>query len=330
MPADLSLLGLGHWHPETVIDNAFLEALGLETTNSWILERTGIRTRRTVLNLDYIRRTGNEDPRKAHEASSATNAQAGARAARMAMDRAGILPEQVGLVISGGCSPQHTIPSEACLVAAELGITAPAYDVSSACSSFAAQVHHLMNTKPAALPDYVLIVQPEMTTRTVDYHDRSTAVLWGDGAAAAILSARHQGKFEVLGTLLHSDPSGWNKVSIPTGGHFRQHGSAVQAFAIRKTTETWAELQRSFSSSQPYFIGHQANFLMLSSVCERVPIPQECHLSNVEEFGNQGAAGAPAVLSMNWDRFQSGDEVGVIVVGSGLTWGGVALKVQSP
>ena len=323
---DLQVLGLGHWHPDAVIDNAFLEALGIETNDEWILERVGIRTRRTVLDLDYIRTTANADPGKSHAASTATNAQAGAEAARMALKRAGLAPSDIGLVVAGGCSPQHSIPAEACQVAAELGIEAIAYDVNSACSSFAAQVHTLMNTKASALPDYILIVNVEMTTRTVDYRDRSTAVLWGDGAAAAILSPRKPGKFGVLGTVLHSDPSGWDKVSIPVGGHFRQNGSAVQTFAIRKSGDTWKELAPWLTTTTPYFIGHQANFRMLSSVCERAGISPERHLSNVEEYGNCGAAGAPSVLSQNWDRFRPGDEVGLVVVGSGLTWGGVALR----
>ena len=144
--SDLQILGVGHWHPEAVIDNAFLESLGIETNDEWILERVGIRTRRTVLDLQYIRDTGNSDPRLSHAASSATNAQAGAAAARLALQRAGLEPSDIDLVLAGGCSPQHTIPAEACQVAAELGIAAPAYDVSSACSSFAAQVHTLLNT----------------------------------------------------------------------------------------------------------------------------------------------------------------------------------------
>lgn len=323
---ELQVLGMGHWHPETVIDNAFLESLGIETNDEWILERVGIRSRRTVLDLDYIRTTGNADPRLSHAASTATNGQAGAAAARMALARAGLQPSDIGLVLAGGCSPQHTIPAEAAIIAAELGISAIAYDLASACSSFAAQIQALLNTKPSALPDYILIVQAEMTTRTVNYRDRSTAVLWGDGAAATILSPRKAGKFGVLAAVLHSDPAGWDKVSIPAGGHFQQNGPAVQAFGIRKGGDTWKEISQSFARPDAYYIGHQANFRMLLSICERVGISQDRHLSNVQEFGNQGAAGAPAVLSQNWDKFVPGDEVGLVVVGSGLTWGGVALR----
>jgi 3-oxoacyl-[acyl-carrier-protein] synthase-3 len=281
-----------------------------------------------VLSLDYLRRTKNADPRLANEASSVTNAEAGAAAARVALDRAGLAPADIGLVLAGGCSPQHTIPAEACTIAAALGIEATAYDIGSACSSFAAQMNVLWNTRPAALPNHILVVNVENTTKTVDYRDRGTAVLWGDGASAAVLSPRNLGKFEVLGTVLHSDPSGWDKVAIPTGFHFRQQGSAVQSFAIRKSGETWKEISSLMGSKNPYFIGHQANLLMLSSVCERAHIPANRHLSNVEEFGNCGAAGAPSVLSENWDRFETGDEIGIVVVGSGLTWGGIALRAR--
>lgn len=335
MPADssdepkLQVLGLGHWHPDNVIDNAFLEGLGIETNDEWIMERVGIRTRRTVLPLDYIQTTGNADPRLSHEVSTHSNAQAGAAAAKMALERAGVRAEQVGLVLSGGCSPQYAIPAEAAQIAAELGIVAPVYDVSSACSSFAAQMHHLNQMRPSAVPEYVLIVQVEITTRTVDYRDRSVCVLWGDGAAAAVVSNQHPGRFTALGTVLHSDPAGWDKVVIPAGGHFRQNGPAVQTFGIRKGGETWKELAPYFASTQPYYIGHQANYRMLCSIAERGGVAEDHHLFNVDEYGNQGAAGAPAVLSQNWDRFAAGEEVGIVVVGSGLTWGGVALRRNS-
>lgn len=321
----LFILGMGHFHPENVIDNQFLEELGIETTNEWIIERTGIQTRRTVLDLDYIRRTKNADPRAAAEASLYSNAQTGAAAATAALERAGISAKDIGMVIAGGCSPQHSIPAESCIIAAQLGIEAPCFDLSSACSSFAAQINFLNNTRPETLPDYILIINAENTTRTVDYADRSNAVLWGDGSTAAVLSPRHQGKFLVNFALLLSDPTGWNKVAIPTGGHFYQNGSAVQGFAIRKSGETIASL-RPHLTAEPWFIGHQANLLMLQSVCTRSGITADHHLFNVDLFGNCGAAGAPSVLSQNWERFHAGEEIALVVVGSGLSWGGLTLK----
>lgn len=331
MPAEsplLYILGMGHFHPENLIDNKFLEDLDIGTNDEWITERTGIKTRRTVLDLDYIRSTKNANPRDSQGASLWSNAQTGAKAAEMALTRAGITKDQIGLVIAGGCSPQHTIPAEACLVAAELGIEAPCFDVGSACSSFAAQIQYLANTRPETLPDYILIINAENTTRTVDYSDRSNAVLWGDGTAATVVSPRMKGKLGVLGTTLSSDPSGWNKVAIPTGGHFYQNGSAVQTFAIRKSGETLGKIREILGTQDHWYVGHQANLLMLQSVCGRAGIPAEKHLYNVSEYGNCGAAGAPSVISQNWEKFTSGEKIALVVVGSGLTWGGVALRVE--
>lgn len=323
----LYIHGVGHFHPENVIDNAFLEALDIGTDDAWILERVGIKERHTVLPLDYICSTRNQDPRAAAEASLYSNAETGAKAAQMAIERAGLKPSDIGMVIAGGCSPQWSIPAEACLIAAELDIDAQALDVNSACSSFAAQLHFLNGMKPEALPDYALVVNPENNTRTVDYNDRRTAVLWGDASAAAVVSTV-PAKARVEHSTIHSDPKGWKKVTIPVAGHFDQHGSAVQAFAIRKTVSTIRELRehRNGDLNRQHFIGHQANLLMLQSVCQRADIDEQRHLHNVTRFGNCGAAGAPTVLSQRWDDFSPGDELTLIVVGSGLTWGGLFIR----
>jgi len=329
VPGDLFVHGVGHFHPENRIDNAFLASLHIGTDDAWIMERVGIRSRRTVLPLDYIVRTRNEHPLEAARWSLYTNAETGARAARLAMERAGVTPAQIGLVIAGGCSPQYSIPAEACLVAAELGVNAPAYDISSACSSFAVQLHHLRTMRPEALPDYVLVVNVENTTRTVDYRDRRTAVLWGDGSSAAVVSTRVPAPVRVRHSVVHSDPAGWNKVVIPTGGHFAQEGSAVQGFAIRKSVSTLHELAAHVRGDRAglVFIGHQANLLMLNAVCERAQIEPSRNLSNVADFGNCGAAGAPGVLSQHWDSLPPRCEVAMVVVGSGLTWGGLLIEV---
>jgi 3-oxoacyl-[acyl-carrier-protein] synthase-3 len=326
---DLYIHGVGHFHPENVIDNAFLAALNIGTDDAWIMERVGIRSRRTVLSLEYIARTKNAHPADAGAFSSHTNAQTGALAARLALQRAGLSASDIGLVVAGGCSPQYSIPAEACLVANELGIHAPAFDIASACSSFAVQLHHLRATRPEALPDYVLVVNVENTTRTVDYRDRRTAVLWGDGSSAAVVSTRVPAPVRVRQSVVHSDPAGWNKVVIPTGGHFTQEGSAVQGFAIRKSVSTLHELAPHVRGDRAglVFIGHQANLLMLNAVCERAQIEPSRHLSNVADFGNCGAAGAPGVLSQHWDSLPPRCEVAMVVVGSGLTWGGLLFEV---
>lgn len=324
----LYIHGIGHFHPENVIDNAFLESLDIGTTDEWILERVGIRERRTVLPLDYIRETRNADPRAAHEASAYTNAQTAARAAELALERAGIEAGDVGMVIAGGCSPQYLIPAESCIIAAELGIDAPSLDVSSACSTFVAQLSLLEKMQPESLPDYVLVVSAENNTRVVDYSDRATAVLWGDGTSAAVISSRVPGRAALRKTTFASDPSGWRAVTIPTGGFFAQEGSTVQKFAIRRTAATTLELLEGYHAAagiQPWFIGHQANLGMLLSSATRAGIAEQRHIYNVDRFGNCGAAGAPSVLSQSWERFCRGDLLALVVVGAGLAWGGALI-----
>src|SRR5262249_40276209 len=144
----------------------------------------------TVLPLDYIRQTRNRDPRAAVEAAELDNADTGARAARMALERAGVAPDQIGMVIAGGCTSDYQIPSDAARIAAALGIPAPALQDASACASFGVQLHLLESMRPEALPEFVLIVQPENMTPVVDYADRTSCVLWGDATAAAVISAR--------------------------------------------------------------------------------------------------------------------------------------------
>jgi 3-oxoacyl-[acyl-carrier-protein] synthase-3 len=324
----LWLHGLGHFHPENEITNRFLEELEIGTTDAWILERVGIRSRRTCLSLDYIRETRNRDLRAASEASAYTTAELGARAAAMAIARAGIEPEQVGLVVSGSSAPDSLSPADACNTARLLGIEVPAFDVNSACTSLLAQIHLLDLMDPSRLPDFVLLVAPDSLTKTVDYTDRASAVLWGDAGAAALLSTRIPGRARVLGTSLESRPSGGEKVVVPRTRFFAQDGRTVQAFAIRQTIGCFERLRAAHARDdrELHFVGHQANLRMLENVCRHCGIPPERHHTNVEWYGNTGAASSATVLSMNWEKWQPRDDVAVVGVGAGLTWAGYWLR----
>jgi 3-oxoacyl-[acyl-carrier-protein] synthase-3 len=325
----LYLHGIGHFHPESVITNRFLEELEIGTDEAWILERVGIRERRTVLSLDYIRRTKNRDPRAAHEASLYRNAETGAAAARMALDRAGITPGDIGLVLSGSSIPSFSTPAEAATVAAELGIDAPCLDVNSACTTFGMQVEFVNRMAVDRLPPFVLMVQPEGITRAIDYSDRSASVLFGDATTAAVVSASVKARAAFTETSCGTNASGWEKVTIPYASHFRQDGQAVQGFAIRRMTESLQGLKSGWSQQGRFrFIGHQANMGALRTVCERAGIPDEQHWCNVADFGNTGGAGAPGVLSGHWEELMSGDRVAICLVGAGLTWVSLLLAVE--
>jgi 3-oxoacyl-[acyl-carrier-protein] synthase-3 len=327
----LHLHALGHFHPENEITNQFLEQLDIGTSDEWILERVGIRSRRTTLPLDYIRTTRNRDPRAAAEATLYSHAETGRRAAELALARAGIAKEQIGLVIAGSSAMDTATPAEACNIARALGLEVPALDVNSACTSFFANVFVLSLMDPAKLPDFVLVVVPEAVTRTVDYDDRSSAVLWGDGAVAAVLSTRVPGRADVLDSTLQSSPAGADKVVVPRTGHFRQHGRAVQMFAIRKTVEQLLRLRDAHAVSERrfHFVGHQANLRMLEAVRRECDVPEDRHHSNVEWFGNTAGASAPSVISMRWDDWRADDDVGVVGVGAGLTWSSYLLRFRT-
>jgi 3-oxoacyl-[acyl-carrier-protein] synthase-3 len=324
------LHGIGHFHPENVISNDFLEALDIGTSCEWIMERVGILTRRTVLPLDYIRQTRNRDPREASKAALYGNAETGAAAARMALDRAGLKSEDIGLVISGSCTPDYTCPAEAASVGAALDIEAPCFDLNSACTSFGMQVTFLDRMKPEALPPFILLVNPESLTCCVDYSERNSAVLFGDGSAAAVVSASVPARAAFSSCACESKPSAWTKVQIPRLGYFQQDGKAVQGFAIRKTTDSLRMLQSQFplNGERLKFIGHQANLGMLATVCERTGIAQRNHWQNVVDFGNTGCAGAPAVLSQHWEDLLPGCHVAISLVGAGLTWVHMMLQVE--
>ena len=324
----LYLHGLGHFHPEAEITNQFLEDLDIGTDEQWILDRVGIRSRRTVLPLDYIRETRNLDPTKALEAATYTHADTGRFAAEMAFGRAGVTSEDIGMVIAGSSRPGLSSPADACHIAEALGVEAPAFDMNSACTSMWVALYMLSMMRPETVPKYVLIVAPESLTTTVNYADRSASVLWGDCTAAAVVSTKVPSRIEILDNALDSSPAGYDKVMVPLFGHFDQEGRTVQMFAIKKTVRSLRAIQKKFHGPGRtlHFIGHQANLRMLEMVCQQCDIPDDRHHRNVVEYGNAGAAGAPSVVSMNWDLWGTADDVAMIGVGSGLSWSSYVLR----
>jgi len=327
----LYLHGLGHFHPETVISNRFLSELDIGSDEAWIMERVGIEARRTSLSLDYIKTTKNKDPREAAEASTHSRKDAAKAAARMALSRAGITPADIGLVISGTSTPDYTIPAEASVIAAALGIEAPCFDLNAACSTFGVQLGFLGAMAPDRAPAFILLVNPENYTHVVDYSDRRVAPLFGDGCSAAVISPNVPASRWFSSFDYASSPESWEHVQIPMGHHFYQDGSYVQRFAIRRATEGLRQLQSEYPGcvDQFKFVGHQANLMMLSHVCQRCSIAETSHWHDIVNFGNTGCAGAPAVLSRRWDSVSPGDHIAMVVVGAGLTWARAMLRIEA-
>ncbi|NNL86247.1 MAG: 3-oxoacyl-ACP synthase III family protein [Myxococcales bacterium] len=320
--------GLGHFHPENEVTNAFLEELDIGTSDAWILERVGIRCRRTVLPLDYIRETKNADVRAATEATEYATSDLGVRAAEMAIARAGISKEDIGLVIGGGSAPNSVTPADAALVAKGLGIEVPSFDINSACTTFLVHMHVLNAMRPDALPPYILISVQDAITQCLDYTDRASCVLFGDGAAAAVVSTRIPGRAQVLGTDMDSSPAGCESVWVPRTGHFSQEGRTVQRFAIKKSTQEFRRVTGANGDPDRtlHFVGHQVNLQALLAIAERCGVAEERHHYNVDWFGNTCAPGCASVVSQLWDKWGPDDDIAMVGVGGGLTWAGYMLR----
>ena len=326
----LSIVSMGYNHPTGVIDNQFLEDLNVGTTAQWIIDKIGIKTRLTTLPLDYIRSTRNQDPREALKVASMTPTEMGVNAAKMALERAGLKAEDIGLVICNCCTPAQTAPAEAQRIAKELNLRVKAFDVFTACPVFALHIDLLRSFKEDKLPDYVLCVSTAALTQHVNYNDRSDGAIWGDGAAAWIVTPRKPGRLSVVDSSYMADPTRCDAVVVDTYGHFRQDGRAVRDFSVRQTVRLIKGLEERFELdwNRDIFIGHQANATMLEQITNNRGIPATNHWHNVTTVGNQAGAGAPASLAMNWDQLKTGQKIVVAVVGAGLSWGSVLIDVK--
>ncbi|MCB0319839.1 MAG: hypothetical protein KDD60_02870 [Bdellovibrionales bacterium] len=324
----LSILGMGTAFPSHSIDNPFIEDLEIGTNEEWILSKIGIEKRLSSLPIDYILETRNADPRKAASFAETTTTDLGVRAARAALEKAGITNSQVGLVICNTCTPDRVAPAQAQQIAAALGVQCKAYDVLTACPAFALHMDYLGRFEEDALPDYVLCISSAVVTQSVNYNDRSDSAIWGDGAAAWVVSPRQVGKIRMLDSHFMADPMRCEAVVVDTFGHFHQDGRAVRDFSVRQTVRLIKRLESEFNLdwSRDVFIGHQANRTMLAQITNNRKILDSNHWFNVTEIGNQAGAGAPATLSMHWDEIQPGQRIVVAVVGAGLSWGSILFE----
>jgi 3-oxoacyl-[acyl-carrier-protein] synthase-3 len=335
---------MGHGHPETIVDNNFFNGLDINSSSDWIMDRIGIRQRRSVLNLEDIialkagRLTREDLVRAGKIPSMGKLAEAPWTTLKGRAESQGyvLAPD---LVIAGTSVPDWDIPANACSIASHLDINCAAFDVNSACSSFVVDLHVARSLIGMGIHKQIAIFNIERYSTRLDFNDRNSCVLFGDGSASCLVqeldpnrqdsNPRGISGFEVIDTIIHSNPTGFRYVTIPDSGTFSQNGSVVQKFAVTKTVAVTLELlarNQIDIDQMSYFIGHQANLRMLTSVVEKLRLRNDQHLYNVDLYGNQGGAGAPAVISQNWDIFKPGDLVVVSVVGAGLTWGCALLK----
>lgn len=330
------IYSMGHYWPENELTNEFFNSLDIGSEANWITERVGITSRRSVLKPEHISdlRYGKVTREQLVERGEImTAATMNEHAWNVARERAPIVVESIDTVIGSAAVPDFDIPVNACITAAQLGMERiRGFDVNSACSTFVMQCHVMRSLIDSKMTREGAIFCADRYTTRLDYSDRKNSILFGDSAIAAAVSATAKpGSLKVIDTIVESAPSGWEHIIMPAGKNFYQNGPAVQKFAVTKTIAAAQDVlakNNLTAKDAKWFIGHQANYRMLTSAMEKLGVPEENHLYNVVDRGNQGACGAPSVLSQYWDRYKAGDYIVIAVVGAGLTWGSMLLQKQ--
>jgi 3-oxoacyl-[acyl-carrier-protein] synthase III len=322
----VSITGVGSYVPSRVLTNAELEKM-VETSDEWITTRTGIRERRIAA----------ADEATSHMASAA---------AKLALANAGVTAEQIDLIIVATITPDMLFPSTACLVQQQLGATrAAAFDIEAACSGFVYALDIASHFVASHTYNTVLVIGAEKMSSVVDWTDRNTCVLFGDGAGAAVLQNRPNAH-GLLTTCLGSDGGKAGLLELPGGGsthpataesvaqklHFlRMDGrqtfkSAVNAMVAAATTAL-ARCELTIPQIK-CIIPHQANQRILSAVAEQLGAREEQVFVNVDKYGNTSAASVAIALdeAVRQGRIQRGDLVLLVVFGAGLTWGAAIIE----
>ena len=318
--------GWGRYAPAQVLTNADLEKM-VDTSDEWIVSRTGIRERRVAA---------------AHETTASMGAVAGLRAIRTA----GIEPDDIDLILLATLTPDYWMPSTAALVKEAIGNTrATAFDVMAACSGFVYGFATAQAYIQAGLAKHVLVIGAELLTRFLDYTDRSTCILFGDGAGAVVLSASDQ-PGGALGIEMTTEPRGAYMIWLPAGGskappsagtiargeHFvRMEGRETYRFATKTMATTALESIRR-SGLEPadvdLFIPHQANVRIIEAVAKGLDLPMDKMFINLDKYGNTSAASVPIALAeaVNEGRVAIGDNVTIVAFGAGFTSGAVTIE----
>ncbi len=304
-----TVIGLGTAVPEARLTNADLERV-LDTSDAWIVERTGIRERRVA-------------------AADETAATLGIAAGAAAIKDARITPDEVGLLILATTTPVQLMPSTAALVQDGLGLRCGAFDLGAACSGF---VYGVVVASGMVAAGPVLLVGTETLTRIVDPDDRGTRILFGDAAGAAVLAPPARPNGGLLGWDLGCDGSAASLLEVPPGERWiRMEGREVFRRAVRIVVES-ALLALDRAGLTPddvdFFVPHQANVRIIEAVGSRLGIPPERTAVNIDRYGNTSAASIPIALAEAAEagRLADGDVVLVSGFGAGMTWASALLR----
>lgn len=319
------ILGTGSCLPERTLTNADLERM-VDTSDEWITSRTGIQNRRIA-------------------GKNEQNYQLATKAARRALAVTGIDAEELDLIIVATISSHMIMPSTACFVQAELGaVNAFAYDISAACAGFTYGLDLASNYIQNRPGMKILLIGAETLSARVNWEDRNTCVLFGDGAGAVILTGSNDGR-GVFGSSLHADGKLWNLLCMDSpeslnpdlrrddwlGAHIRMNGGDIFKHAVRLMEDAVTGLLRKYDLTIDdigLMIPHQANIRILKNLKERLGVPEEKLFVNLSQYGNTSAASIPIALdeAHRQGRLIRGDIVLLCTFGGGLTWGSLLMR----
>lgn len=323
----IGIVGTGSHTPSAVLSNADLEKM-VDTTDKWIVERTGIKERRIT-------------------DKSTTTSMIATQAARNALEAAGIDGKDVDLIVVATATPDMLFPSTACLIQAEIGASkAAAFDLAAACSGFIYGLNAATGMMRNGTHHTALVIGAETLTKIVDFEDRSTCILFGDGAGAVVLKSVDKGS-GILATRVHSDGTLADMLKLPGGGslhpashetidagyHFlKMNGNSVFKSAVKCMAEVVAGALKDAGLNQDdvdLFIPHQANIRIIEATAKKLKFPMEKVFVNVDKYGNTSAASVPIALdeAVRSGRVKAGDVISVVAFGAGFTWGSAVFRL---
>ncbi len=320
------IVGVGSYVPPKVLTNRDLEKM-VDTTNQWIIERTGIVER--------------------HIADDKTAASdMGLEAAKRALKNARVRPEELDLIIVATLTPDFIFPATACLIQDRLGARrAAAFDLEAACSGFIYGLSVARGFIASGEYDTVLVIASEVLSKITDWKDRATCVLFGDGAGAAVLKAAKEGQ-GILSTYLRADGGNWDLLRVPAGGsriptthksiekrlhYMKMEGNKVFKIAVQSMQEAALEGIRKAgikAEEISLLIAHQANLRIINAVAKRLKLPLRKVFVNLDRYGNTSAASIPLALdeAVKKGRIKRGDLVILVAFGGGFTWASCVMR----
>ncbi len=303
------IIGIGRYIPEKVVTNYDLEKI-MDTSDEWIRTRTGIEERRIA-----------SDDMKTSDLS--------ARAALEAIEDAKISPEEIDLIIVATVTPDQSFPSVACVLQERLGAKrAAALDISAACSGFIYAMATAEQFIQTGAYKKILVVGAEKLSKITDWNDRSTSVLFGDGAGAVVLGEVSDDR-GILSFELGADGSGGKY--LYEKGHIVMNGREVFKFAVRQMGESSINVLEKAGLTKEdvdFLIPHQANIRIMEAARQRLELPEEKMSKTIHKYGNTSAASIPISLyeEVKAGKIKDGDLIVMVGFGGGLTWGAIALR----